>query len=75
MWIPRLLTVFVLYFAIVSVLLVTKPALMFDAEGKPKEFGLGLAIGRSIAAPSVVFPLLGLATYIFVIWLKIMLRA
>ena len=75
MWIPRLFTVFVIYFALIIALIVSRPAIMFDPEGKPKEFGLGLTIGRSIAAPCIVFPLLGLITYIFVIWLKVMLRA
>ena len=75
MWIPRLFTVLVIYTAIVTTLLITKPAIMFDTEGKPKEFGLGLTTGRSIAAPSIMFPLLGLLTYIFVIWLKLMFRS
>lgn len=75
MWIPRLFTVVVIYSILIIALIATRPALMFDAEGHPKEFGLGLTTGRSIAAPSIVFPLLGLLTYIFVIWLKVMLKA
>lgn len=75
MWIPRLFTVLVIYFTIIAALIITKPALMFNPDGKPKEFGLGLTTGRSVAAPCIMFPLLGLITYIFVIWMKVMLRA
>ena len=73
MWIPRVFTALVLYVVIIAVLVVSQPALLFDAKGRPKTFGLGMKRGSSILAPSFLFPLLAMILYMFVIWLRLML--
>lgn len=75
MWIPRLFTVISLYIMIVVGLIVTQPACMFDVEGHPKPFGLGFADGKSVFAPCVMFPLIGILMYILVIWFKLMTKS
>lgn len=54
-----------LYLFIIMTLLAFRPALMFDAEGKPKPAGLGLKDGYSFVAPSIVFPVIAVICYIF----------
>ena len=69
---PRVFTALLLYLIVVIGLVLAQPALLFDSQGKPKPFGLGLKHGASILAPSVLFPLLALLFYIIVIWMKLM---
>jgi hypothetical protein len=72
MKLPVLFVVLTLYIAIVALLLYTKPSLMFDNDGKPKPFGVGFAQGRSVFAPSVMFPLIALILYIMIAWARLL---
>lgn len=71
---PRLLLAITLYVIIVGTLVLTKPAIMFDAEGRPKPFGTGFHEGYSVFAPSVVFPLLAIVCYIIIAWLRLIIH-
>lgn len=75
MWIPRLFTAIILYLLIVGVLMLTKPALMFDQQGRPKPFGTGFQEGYSVFAPSIVFPILAILVYILVTWIRLLMAA
>jgi hypothetical protein len=54
----------VLYLFILLGLMAFRPALMFDAEGNPKQAGLGLNEGHSFFAPGIAFPLIAVVCYI-----------
>lgn len=54
----------VLYLLMVLLLLATRPALMFDARGHPKPFGVGLTEGYSFLAPSASFPILAVVSFL-----------
>jgi len=68
-------TVITIYTIVIAVILITRPALMFDAEGRPKPFGVGFSEGYSVFAPSVAIPFLAVFIYILVVWMKLLLRA
>ena len=71
MWIPRVFTAIVLYTIIIVLLIIARPASMFDPAGRPKPFGLGFSRGYSVFAPCTIFPILALLVYMFVIWLRL----
>lgn len=75
MWVPRFFIAMTLYVAVVALLVFNKPALMFNSDGTPKEFGLGLDSGLSVFAPSFMFPLMALLIYIAVVWIKLISKA
>lgn len=54
----------VLYVQIVLILLIVRPALMFDSNGNPKPFGVGMKEGKSVFAPAIVFPVLAFLCYV-----------
>lgn len=60
----RLVTALLLYSFFVLVLFALRPSLMFDAAGKPKDFGVGLEEGRSVFALSMILPLGAFMSYI-----------
>lgn len=69
--ITRWVVAIVLYIQIILILLVVKPALLFDSNGNPKDFGTGLKEGKSIFAPAFVFPLIALLCYIISTWINV----
>ena len=69
--ISRWIVALVLYTNIVLVLLVFKPALLFDAEGNSKPFGVGLREGQSVFAPAIVFPVIALICYLIASWIHV----
>lgn len=74
MWVPRMFVALLIYIIVVIGIVLARPALMFDSEGRPKQFGVGFSEGYSVFAPSFMFPLLAMIIYIFVIWVKVMLK-
>ena len=62
--ISRWIVALVLYSLLVLVLLVARPSLMFDAQGKPKPVGFGLKDGKSMFAPVISFPIIAVVSYI-----------
>lgn len=63
--IPRWSIALFVYILIVSMLIIFKPAIMFDAEGNIKTSGTGLKYGSSPFSPAIVFPLLAILCYLF----------
>jgi hypothetical protein len=61
--IPNWLFALMLYISIIYLLITLKPPIMFDANGKPKEFGIGTQEGKSVLAPVFVFPVLAILCY------------
>ena len=62
-FIPRWLFALILYIMSIYLLITLQPPLMFDSYGKPKEFGIGTNDGKSVFAPSFVFPVLAIICY------------
>lgn len=70
--ISRWIVALILYLLIILLLFAIKPPLMFDIDGHPKEFGIGLSHGKSLFAPAVFFPILAvfcffISTIIYVV--------
>lgn len=63
LYIPRWLLAITLYVLIIYLIISLQPSLMFDAYGKPKDFGIGTTDGKSVLAPAFVFPILALISY------------
>jgi hypothetical protein len=64
MYVSRWLTALVLYALTILLLLAIKPSLMFQANGVPKQPGVGISEGKSMFAPAILFPLLALVMYL-----------
>jgi len=62
-----------LYFAIIAVLLISKPAMMFTPEGLPKNWGVNTNEETSVFSPMIVFPLLGILCYYIGVWIELVL--
>ena len=62
---PRWLIALLAYMLIVTLLLASKPALLFHADGGIKTAGTGLMYGESPFSPSIAFPLLAIICYVF----------
>lgn len=62
----RWLTALLVYVLIVAVIVLTKPALMFDAAGNPKIWGARNDETTSVFAPAFALPFLALLVYYFV---------
>lgn len=60
----RLIVALLLYIFAVMTIFAVKPSLMFDANGKPKDFGVGLTEGRSVFALGIMLPILAVLSYI-----------
>lgn len=56
-----------LYLIVVGAIVLIRPALMFDAEGKVKPWGLDTEAGESVFAVQVVFPILAVLIYYIVV--------
>jgi hypothetical protein len=61
--IPRWIVALVMYLLVIFLLFALKPALLFDKNGRPKDFGVGLNIGKSLFAPSFFFPVLAVICF------------
>lgn len=66
-------TVFV-YLLILAAILFWKPALMFDANGNPKSFGIQTTPTTSPFAPVFILPLLAILLY-FVVSVGALMRS
>ncbi len=63
--IPQWLVALLMYLIIVTILFLSKPALLFDSNGSFKRFGTGFVDGNSVFAISIILPLLAFICYIF----------
>ena len=70
-YVSRWLFAIVLYLILVLLILATKPAIMFDAQGAPKPFGVGIAEGWSVLALPVVLPALAILSYFLAAFLDL----
>lgn len=59
----RLLIAIVLYILIVAIILLTKPPIMFNANGDIKKWGIERDEDTSIFSPMIVFPLIAIICY------------
>lgn len=59
----RVFYAIMLYVLIIFALMYTKPALLFNAEGEPKKFGMTIDAETSIFAPIFLFPLIAFFCY------------
>jgi hypothetical protein len=62
--IPRWIIALFLYILIITVLILFKPAIMFDAEGNMKPPGTGILYGASPFSPTISFPIIAMICYI-----------
>lgn len=53
----------IMYVAFVAVLLLAKPAIMFDADGRPKQWGPQMSEDTSPFAIAFVLPFMAIALY------------
>lgn len=60
-----------LYLAILAILLIAKPAMMFTPEGRPKTWGVDTNEETSVFSPMIMFPLLGILCYYVGVWLEL----
>jgi hypothetical protein len=63
--IPQFAVALLLYAVIISILFLTKPALLFNNDGTFKKFSTGFTEGNSVFAVAVAFPLIAFICYIF----------
>lgn len=54
---------FILYVVAITLILVTKPSLMFRTDGAPKNWGSIIDENTSVFAPAFIFPLLAVLAY------------
>lgn len=57
----------VIYLVIVAAIILGRPAIMFDAEGNVKPWGVNTDAGQSIFSVQMVFPLLAIILYYIVV--------
>lgn len=62
--VPQWIVALFLYGILVTIILISKPALMFCPDGTCKNFGTGIMQGNSPFAATIVFPLLAILCYI-----------
>jgi hypothetical protein len=60
----RLIVALIIYAIFILIIFATRPPLMFHADGRPKDFGVGLTEGRSVFALGFMLPLLAIVSYI-----------
>ena len=65
-----LVAVFIYAFAVLAIF-AFRPSLMFDAKGRPKDFGVGLTEGRSVFALGFLLPVIGFVSYIIACTIQI----
>jgi hypothetical protein len=63
----------VVYIVVMTAIVATKPALMFAADGSPKKWGSTIDEVTSPFAPAIVFPILGLLSYFFAVFIEMTL--
>ena len=73
--IPSWLFALMLYLLIIYLIITLQPSIMFDAYGKPKEFGIGTEQGKSVLAPIFVFPVLAIICYFIASTLQFVSRS
>ena len=71
--IPQWIVALVLYFLIITLLFLIKPALLFNDDGTFKKFSTGFVDGNSVFAASIVFPLLAFICYLIASLFKLAL--
>jgi len=71
--IPQWLVALLIYFIIITILFLLKPALLFNDDGLFKKFSTGFVDGNSVFAVSIIFPLIAFICYIFASLFKLAL--
>lgn len=66
----RILTL-VIYLLIVSIIFITQPYVMFDADGNMKKFGYKIDDETTIMPVMLILPLLALILYLIVLMIEI----
>ena len=61
-----------MYFAVIAILMISKPAMMFTADGQPKQWGVETSETTSVFSPMIVFPLLGILCYYLGVWFELL---
>lgn len=69
--IKRLIVSILIYAFIVLIIFATKPAIIFDANGRPKDFGVGLTEGRSVFGLAILLPVFAVVSYIIACTIQI----
>ena len=62
-----------LYLTCIAILLIAKPAMMFTADGQPKQWGVNTNEVTSIFSPMFVFPVLAIVCYYIGVWIELVL--
>ena len=61
----------VLYVSIIGILVYLRPAMLFDAEGRVKQWGVCTDGGYSIFSPQILFPMIAVVVYVVVILVEL----
>jgi hypothetical protein len=69
--IARWLIALILYGAVIALIVHFKPAMMFDAEGKVKKWGVCTDGGYSVLSPQILFPLIAILCYFVVVLIEL----
>ena len=62
--VPQWVIALLMYFIIITILFLSKPALLFNSDGTFKKFSTGFVDGNSVFAVSIIFPLLAFICYL-----------
>ncbi len=62
--VPRWFVALVMYVIVVTIIVLSKPALMFNQDGTFKSSGTGIAYGASPFAASIAFPVIAILCFI-----------
>lgn len=60
-----------LYFIIIGIILIIKPAMMFSKDDSPKIWGVETSEKVSIFSPMIVFPILAILCYYIAVWIEL----
>lgn len=69
----RIHVAIMLYIVLIALLIIIKPAMMFMANGDPKQWGTENTETTSVFAPAVMFPGLALVCYYIAVWFDIVM--
>ena len=59
----RWILAIILYIGLITIIVYTKPAMMFDAEKKAKVWGIGNDETEGMFSPMIVFPIIAILSY------------
>ena len=59
----RIIIAIVLYIAIITILVVVKPSIMFNSKNEIKKWGIERDEDTSIFSPMIVFPIIAMICY------------